>query len=57
MTASVELLAVDGKKLLFSVHAHDGVDLIAQGTHERYVIDRPKFDAQLDAKKAARSAA
>jgi len=56
VTASVELIAVDGKKLVFAVRAHDGVDLIAQGRHERFVIDRQKFDARLDAKKAAWSA-
>ena len=29
VTASVELLSVEGKKLIFSVRAHDGVDLIS----------------------------
>ncbi len=43
VTATVELLAVEGRKLTFSVSAHDGVDLIAQGTHERFVINKEKF--------------
>lgn len=43
VTATVELLAVEGRKLTFSVSAHDGVDLIAQGTHERFVINKENF--------------
>ena len=38
VTANVELVAVEGKKLVFSVRAHDGADLISEGKHERYVI-------------------
>jgi fluoroacetyl-CoA thioesterase len=53
VTATVELVAVDGRKLTFSVSAHDGVDLIAQGTHERFVIDKVKFDKKLSTKKIA----
>ena len=43
VTATVELLTVEGRKLTFSVSAHDGVDLIAQGTHERFIINKEKF--------------
>lgn len=50
VTATVELVAVEGKKLVFAVEAHDGVDRIAKGRHERFVIDREKFDARLGAK-------
>lgn len=53
VTATVELVAVEGKKLTFKVQAHDGVDLISQGTHERYVINKEKFDARVAAKKHA----
>ena len=52
VTASVELIAVEGKKLVFAVEAHDGVDLISKGRHERFVIDRAKFDARVGAKSA-----
>ena len=51
VTATVELIAVEGKKLTFTVEAHDGVDRIAQGRHERFVINKAKFDARLDTKK------
>jgi fluoroacetyl-CoA thioesterase len=52
VTATVELLAVEGRKLTFAVEAHDGVDVIARGRHERFVIDRAKFDAKMTAKGA-----
>ncbi|HYD76039.1 thioesterase family protein [Ramlibacter sp.] len=50
VTASVELIAVEGKKLVFRVRATDGVDVISEGTHERFVIDRERFDAKVRAK-------
>ncbi len=52
VTASVELIAVEGKKLTFAVSAHDGLDLISRGRHERVVIHRQKFDAKIAAKAA-----
>ena len=51
VTAVVELIEVSGKKLVFNVEASDGVDRIARGRHERFVIDREKFDARLEKKK------
>lgn len=51
VTVSVELVAVDRKKLTFSIEAHDGIDLISKGRHERFVIDKEKFDAKLNDKK------
>lgn len=53
VTARVELIAVEGKKLIFHVEAHDGVDLISKGRHERFVINKEKFDAKLEMKKAS----
>lgn len=47
------LEAVDGRRLVFSVVAHDGVDTISSGRHERHIIDKAKFDARL-AQKAGR---
>ena len=51
VTATVELIAVEGKKLIFSVEAHDGVDLISKGQHERFIINRQKFDERIKAKR------
>lgn len=47
LVASVELLSVEGKKLVFSIRATDGVDLVSEGTHERYVIDKERFDKKV----------
>lgn len=51
VTASVELIGVEGRKLVFTVEAHDGVDLISKGRHERFVIYKEKFDAKVNEKK------
>ena len=50
VTAIVELIKVDGRRLVFSVEAHDGIDLISKGVHERFVIQKDKFDAKLGVK-------
>jgi fluoroacetyl-CoA thioesterase len=50
VTATVELIEVDGKRLVFSVEAHDGVDIISKGRHERFVINKERFDAKLGEK-------
>jgi len=55
VTVSVRLTAVDGRKLSFEVQAHDGVDRISSGTHERYLIDASRFRTKV-ADKAARAA-
>ena len=51
VTATVELIEVEGKKLVFTVEAHDGVDLISKGRHERFVINKKRFDAKVNEKK------
>lgn len=52
VTVKVKLEKVEGKKLTFSIVADDGVDKISEGTHERFVIDAPKFNAKLEGKAA-----
>src|SRR5512135_528914 len=51
VTARAELLAVDGRRLLFRVSAHDGTELIGEGTHERALIDLAKFEQRVAAKQ------
>jgi len=51
VTATVELTEVDGRRLVFAVEAYDGVDVISRGRHERFVIDKQKFDARVNEKK------
>lgn len=47
VTAKVKLTEVNGRRLLFEVEVHDEVDLISQGKHERFVINKEKFDARM----------
>ena len=53
VTVDVRLDSIDGRKLRFSVSAHDGVDKITEGTHERVVIDAARFNAKMDEKARA----
>lgn len=53
VTARVELIEVSGRKLVFEVEAHDGVDRISKGRHERFVINKEKFDAKVGEKRNA----
>ena len=50
VTVDVRLDKVDGRKLTFSISAHDGVDKISEGTHERHVIDAARFTAKVAGK-------
>jgi len=50
VTARVKLIAVDGRRLVFEVEAHDGVDLISKGRHERFIITKDKFDLKMKEK-------
>lgn len=50
VTVQVELTKIEGRKLTFVVRAEDDVDLISEGTHERFVIDAARFSAKATAK-------
>ncbi len=52
ITINGRLEKIEGRKLLFSLRAHDGVELISEGTHERFIIDAEKFNAKVAAKTA-----
>ncbi len=52
VTVKVRLEKVEGRRLEFAVSAHDGVDTISTGTHERFIIDSAKFGSKV-AEKAA----
>ncbi|MGL4397568.1 MAG: thioesterase family protein [Hyphomicrobium sp.] len=41
---------VDGRRLSFHVSAHDGIDLIGEGDHERMVVDWAKFEHRVNDK-------
>lgn len=54
VTVNARLVGVDGRRLSFEVEAHDGIDPVAKGTHERFVIDYARFSSKAEQK--ARSA-
>ena len=56
VTVRAKLAAADGRRLTFEVEAHDGVEVISRGRHERFVIDRRRFDANVARKAAAKPA-
>ena len=43
VTVHVVVEAVEGRKLTFRVSAHDGVEAIGEGTHQRMVIQSARF--------------
>ncbi len=46
-----ELLEVEGRRLRFRVEAWDEVEKIAEGEHERFIIDEQRFKERLEQKR------
>ena len=53
VTATAELIAIDGRKLTFRVTAQDEKELIGEGAHTRVVVTADTFSDRV-AQKAAR---
>jgi fluoroacetyl-CoA thioesterase len=49
---TAELLEVDRRRLRFKVEAWDDVEKVGDGEHERFIIDKSRFDGRLAEKKA-----
>jgi fluoroacetyl-CoA thioesterase len=47
VTVDVEIVEVDGRKVVFKVSAHDGLDVIGEGRHERVVVIWNRFNAKV----------
>ena len=43
VTASVELVAVEGRRLRFKVECRDETEIIGAGFHDRFIIDMARF--------------
>jgi fluoroacetyl-CoA thioesterase len=52
VTVDAEVDKIVGNRIGFKVKAHDGIDLISEGRHERFVVSWDKFNARLTAKAA-----
>jgi fluoroacetyl-CoA thioesterase len=47
VTVDVEIVEVDGRRVEFKVSAHDGLDVIGEGRHERVVVLWNRFNAKV----------
>jgi fluoroacetyl-CoA thioesterase len=56
VTVEVEVTEVDGRRVWFQVRAHDGVDQIGEGYHQRAVVKWDAFDRRVAEKKAKAAA-
>jgi fluoroacetyl-CoA thioesterase len=52
VTVDAECAEIANRRIAFNVKAHDGVDLIGEGRHERFVVAWDKFDARVVEKAA-----
>ena len=51
VTAEVELVEIDGRRLRFRAQCRDEVEMIGEGFHERMVIDHARFIERLRRKR------
>jgi fluoroacetyl-CoA thioesterase len=51
VTADVELVEIDGRRLHFKVRCRDEAEPIGKGFHERIIIDHDRFMARLARKR------
>ncbi len=56
VTVQVYVEKVEGRRIRFSAKAHDGVEPIGEGTHERFIIDPDRFEAKVKRKAASATA-
>ena len=53
VTVEAECLAVQGPKVTFKVKAHDGVEAIGEGQHQRFIVAWDKFNTRVAQKAEA----
>lgn len=52
VTAHAEVTHVDGRRIVFAVTAHDNIEEIGKGTHERVVVNLDRLEKRLEEKRA-----
>jgi fluoroacetyl-CoA thioesterase len=57
VSVDCECTAVNGRRISFKVTAHDGVEVIGAGTHDRMVVPWKRFVGLVNAKAAKAGAA
>jgi fluoroacetyl-CoA thioesterase len=56
VTVGAECIEVRGPRAKFAVRAHDGIDEIGSGTHERFIMAWDRFNKSVAAKAAKANA-
>lgn len=51
VTCESELVEIDRRRLVFLVRVYDDTELLGEGRHERFIIDKEKFLSRLEEKK------
>jgi fluoroacetyl-CoA thioesterase len=52
VTAAVELIGIEGRRLRFKAECRDEVELVGEGVHDRFIIEHDKFLARTLRKRA-----
>ena len=52
VTASAEVLHIEGRTIMFRIEARDAFEAIGGGTHQRVVVSVERFDARVQRKLA-----
>jgi fluoroacetyl-CoA thioesterase len=50
VTVDAECTKIEGRRISFHVKAHDGLDVISEGDHQRVVVDWEKFEHRVNEK-------
>ncbi len=51
VTFRSEVVAADDKRVTFRVEAHDEKEKVSEGLHERYIVNKARFAARVQAKR------
>lgn len=54
VTCTSKLVQCDGRRLVFEVEAHDDVEKIGEGAHERFIVNKERFEEKAKAKGGAK---
>jgi predicted thioesterase len=51
VTLKARVASSEGRRIMFEVEAHDKLEKIGDGKHERFIINVPRFRAKFDEKQ------
>jgi len=56
VSVTAQLVDVDGRRLRFDLVARDEAEEIGRGCHERFIVDRERFESKVAAKRGSKAA-